>query len=525
MDNAFLDRILSGSGVLYLVVVFLALAVLAVRARNTNPESRRRALVVVGLLVLTALLKLTLEFIPPQTTARILERGDWVTRVVPNPAYEAVSIVLLITGLLALLLVIALVVVDYFVARRLKVEVPNILRDVALIAAFFVGVLLIFYYRTDLDVTGLFTTSAVISIVIGLALQDTLGNLFSGLALQTERSFNVGEWVRFGDREGVVSDISWRATKLRTRTNDLVIIPNTVISKDIVINYSRPSRIHAELAHIGVHYRHRPAEVIAALEEASDQTEGILKRPRVDIRTKSYGDSAIVYEVKYWIKDYADLEDIDNDFMTRIWYSFKRHGIEIPYPIRDVRLRQVTQETEQAEAVADDEHIYGHLRGVEMFEALNEEEARALAARARVEDFFTGETVLRQGAAGDSLYIIDTGRVEVIVAHDGQSERVAELGPSDFLGEFALLTGEERTATVVALEPTRFFVIDRQAFRDTLLRNPAIAEEISETLTRRRAELDATHAELHKAAAMSNDEAKRQILTRIWDFFGFRGGP
>ncbi|MFN2420633.1 MAG: cyclic nucleotide-binding domain-containing protein [Gemmatimonadota bacterium] len=518
-----IEQLLSGTGLFFVALVLLGLAALAVRGLSRNAETRRRALVVIALLALVLVLRIILNALPTESMETVIEDGRRVARMVENPTYVVVSVAMLIAGLLALLLTAALLVVDFLMVQRLRIEIPAILRDVAIIALFFTGVLLILYYNTPLDITGLFTTSAVISIVIGLALQDTLGNLFSGLALQTERSFNVGDWVRFGDREGVVVDISWRATKLRTRTNDLVIIPNSLISKDIVINYSRPSRVHGEFANIGVHYRHPPAEVIAAVEEASDQTAGILKRPRIDVRTETFADSAVVYQIKYWIKDYADLEDISNDFMTRIWYAFTRRGIEIPYPMRNVYLRQVTAETERAAAEADDERIYELLRKVEVFAALSEDEARALAPRVRVAPYFAGDTVMRQGEPGDSLYIIDQGRVEVVVSHDGRSERVAALGPGAFLGEMALLTGEQRTATVVALEPSRCFVIDRAAFRDTLHQNPEIAERISETLGRRRAELEATHAALHRAAEEAMEEEKGQILTRIWDFFGFRG--
>lgn len=504
MKIPLLDQLLSGSGLLVITLAVLALAALAVRGLSDNAETRRRAVVVVALLALVVVLKLALGTLAPET-----------------PAYLTVSVALLVAGLLALLLTAALLVADFVMVQHLRLEIPAILRDVTIFALFFVGVLLILYYRTPLDVTGLFTTSAVISIVIGLALQDTLGNLFSGLALQTERSFNVGDWVRFGEREGVVVDISWRATKLRTRANDLVIIPNAMISKDIFINYSRPSRVHAELAHIAVHYRHAPAEVIAAFEEAADHTAGILKRPRVDVRTEEYGDFAITYEVKYWIKDYAELEDIADDFMTRIWYSFRRRGIEIPFPIRNVYLHEVTAETESAAAEADDERIFQYLRRVDLFDALSDEEARALAARARVEPFFAGETVLRQGETGDSLYIIEEGRVEVLISHDGRSEQVAVVGPGELLGEMAALTGEKRSATIVTLDPTRFFVIDRGAFRDTLLRNPEIAERLSETLVRRRAQLEAKHAALYRAGVEDAEEEKGQILSRIREFFGF----
>lgn len=514
MNNRFIEQVsealLSGSGPLYLVLALLVLAALLVRSTSRDEAIRRRALLVAGLVLIFAVLQLFLGRIPER-----LARPD-------NTTYVVLSVIVLVIGYLAALLIGTFVVVDFLLVRQLRFEVPNILRDAAVFALFFVGVLLILYRQTDLDVTGLFTTAGVLSIVIGLALQDTLGNVFSGLAIQTERSFNVGDWVRFGELEGVVVDVSWRATKLRTRQNDMVIIPNTQISKDMLINYSAPTRVHAILEDIGVHYRHSPADVIAAIEEASDQTEGILKRPRVDVRTHHYGDFAIVYRAKYWIRDYEDLEDIRNAFNTRIWYAFKRRGIEIPFPIRDVFLHQVTQETLQAEVEARRARVYRYLRRLEVFDALSEEEAQELATRARLEQYFRGETVIRQGTAGDSLYIIDNGLVEVIVSHDGRSESLAQLGPRSFFGEMALLTGEQRTATVVTLSPTDFFVIDRKAFRETLEKNPVIAERISEILVQRKRELEETHALLHEAHGQTIEEEKTDVLSRIRDFFGFK---
>lgn len=504
------DALLSGSGPLYLVLALVVVGGLVVRRTSREPAFRRRALLVVGLVLIFALLQYLLGRIPEQ-----MARPD-------NLTYVVLSVTVLILGYLAALLIGTFVIVDFLLVRLLEFEIPNILRDATVFTLFFVGVLLILYRRTELDVTGLFTTAGILSIVIGLALQDTLGNVFSGLAIQTERSFNVGDWVRFGEEEGVVVDVSWRATKLRTRQNDLVIIPNTQISNDVLVNYSAPTRIHAVREDIGVHYRHPPAHVIAAIEEAADQTEAILKRPRVDVRTHQFGDFAITYRAKYWIKDYGDRNRIRNAFNTRIWYAFKRHGIEMPYPIRDVFLHEVTQETLEAEAEERRQRIFRYLRRVEVFDALTEQETRDLATRARVEQYFRGETVIRQGTAGDSLYIIDDGLVEVVVSEDGRSESLAQLGPRSFFGEMALLTGEERTATVRTLAPTDFFVVDRQAFRQTLEGNPRIAERISEILAERRRELEETHAALHEASTQDMDDEKHRILTRIRDFFGFK---
>lgn len=522
MSHPLLEQLQSGPTLAYLVAA-LAIASFLVLRFSRDPNARRRAIVIVGLLAIFALLQFLLAMIPERTAGFVITpSGETVPGLVESMTHRYVNIARLLVGLLAVLMFSTLLVVDFLFVGRLGVEIPAIVRDVAVVGLFFLGALVILSAMTELNLTGVFTYAGLLSIVIGIALQDTLGNVFSGLALQSERSFNVGDWVQFGDREGVVTDINWRATKLRTRANDLVIIPNSVISKDIVVNYSAPSRIHAVLAHIGVHYRHSPAEVIEAIEEASDQTTEILPRPRVDVRTKEFGDFAITYEVKYWIRDYADLEDIANAFMTRIWYAFDRRGIEIPFPIRNVNLREVTPDTERAEAMAKQDRITGQLLRAPLFEALSEDEARSLATRVRLERYFTGETILQQGRPGDSFYIVDQGRVEVVVSRNGRSERVAELGATAYIGEMALMTGAERTATVIALEPTRCIVIDRDAFRDTLAANPGVAERISDTLIQRQQELRETHAALEAAASEAAPEDRRQILTRIWDFFGFR---
>jgi small-conductance mechanosensitive channel/CRP-like cAMP-binding protein len=519
-----IDQLLAGSNLVYLVSVLLIAGALAARRLSEDEGVRRRSLVLIGFVLILMLVAVYLGTIPERTRGFVeAPDGVLVPGLVENPLYRFWSVGLLIVGLLVFLMAFGLIFVDLVLVHQLGAEVPNILRDVGLVSLFFVGTLIILGERTDLEPTGLFTTAGVVSVVVGLALQDTLGNLFSGLALQTERSFEVGNWVQFGEREGVVTDISWRATKLRTRQNDLVIIPNTMISKDVVINFSAPSRIHAIIAKIGVHYRHPPAEVIEAIEEAAEQTDGVLRNPHVDVRTWDFGDFAITYNVKYWIRDYEDLEDISKGFMTRIWYSFQRSGIEIPFPIRNVYLRELSAETDRAEAEARIARIRRQLRQAEIFDALSEEEISDLADRARIEPFFTGETVMQQGTPGDSMYIIDQGKVKVVVTHDGRSEEIAELGPMAIIGEMALMTGASRTATVVTTEPTLFFVVDRDGFRETLLHNPRIAERISETLAERQAQLEETQAALHEAAIRGDEEDKTQILSRIWDFFGFRG--
>jgi CRP-like cAMP-binding protein len=355
-------------------------------------------------------------------------------------------------------------------------------------------------------------------VVIGLALQDTLGNLFAGLALQSERSFRVGDWVRFGAYEGVVSDVSWRATKIRTRDNDLVVVPNTVISKDVLLNFSAPSTMHALTSEVGCHYRHPPGHVMAVLGEAVAQVDGVLARPQPQVRTVGYGDFAINYQLRYWIRDVAFEPEIRSDLMSRIWYVFDRHGIEIPFPIRNVLLKDegATAATASEKELA---RIRVRLRRCDLFDAVGDEELDALAERVRVERYFTGETVLRQGEPGDSLYVVDEGRVEVLLrTGEDQTKRLAELSSGSFFGEMSMMVDEPRSATVRATAPTRFLVVDREAFKETLQSNPAIAARLSETLALRKQQQDIARA-TDPEGPVEVDE--RRILDRIRQLFGF----
>jgi len=515
-----LDRMLEGPVVLYGVLIAVVLLLLVVRRFSDDPALRRRAALVSALLVLFVLLRVWLPVIPP-TVERMVERtqGIFVPEDVANPLYVTVSVVSLVVALLAALLLGALVIVDLLFVRRLRAEVPKILPDVAVLTLFFFGVLLILYYRTTLDITGLFTTSALITVVIGLALQDTLGNLFAGLALQSERSFRVGDWVRFGMYEGVVSDVSWRATKIRTRDNDLVVVPNTVIGKDVLLNYSAPSSVHAVTSEVGCHYRHPPGQVISVLEEAAAETAGVLARPRPQVRTVAYGDFAITYQLRYWIREVAQEPEIRSDLMSRIWYVFDRHGIEIPFPIRNVVLREQGTESEEASRHEELERIRARLRRCDLFDAVDDDELTRLAKRARVERYFTGETVLRQGEPGDSLYVVDEGRVEILLrTGEDRETTLAELSAGSFFGEMSMMVDEPRSATVRTTAPTRFLVVDRGSFKETLQSNPAIAARLSETLAARKHEQDLAR-ETQGEEPVEGEE--RRILDRIRQLFGF----
>ena len=226
----------------------------------------------------------------------------------------------------ALINAIVFLLINPIRVDRVPERFPIILQDTIVIA-------LILLASTFLS-QQLVTTSAVSAVVIGFALQDTLGNAFAGLAIQSERPFQVGHWVKVGEHEGRVADVTWRATKLRTRTGNLVVLPNNVVAKDPITNYSEPaapSRLHVE---VGASYLAPPSQVKTTLLSAIRHCSLVLPAPAPEVMLLSFDASAITYRAFFWIENYERDEPALDQVRTAIYYAFQRHGIEIPYPIQ-----------------------------------------------------------------------------------------------------------------------------------------------------------------------------------------------
>src|SRR6185436_6619123 len=252
----------------------------------------------------------------------------------------------------------------------------------------------------------LLTTSAVGAVVVGFALQDTLGNLFAGLAIQIEKPFRVGQWVQIGEREGQVQEITWRATKLRTKAGQFLVVPNSFISKEPVLNYSEPiipTRIDVE---VGASYSVPPNDVKRAMHEAMANSPLVMRAPEPQVTIKGFGGSAIDYLAQFWIEDYAVDRTARDQVRTNIWYTFRRHNIEIPWPI------QIQYERDE-EPIRTEAHITtaaGQLASVDLFKTLSQEARQALAALASHHLFAAGESIVRQDAAGDSMFVLMKGQ-------------------------------------------------------------------------------------------------------------------
>jgi CRP-like cAMP-binding protein len=354
----------------------------------------------------------------------------------------------------------------------------------------------------------LLTTSAVSAVVIGFALQDTLGNAFAGLAIQSERPFNIGQWIRVGDFEGRVAEVTWRATKLRTKSGNFVILPNNIVSKEAITNYSEPvapTRLEVE---VGASYLTPPNAVKAAIAEALSNAPRALKAPAPDVLLVGFGDSAITYRARFWVEDYERDEVARDEVRTAIYYAFQRHGIEIPWPIQ-VQYEKEWKEPDTDAQLQERDRL---LAGVDLFAALPAEQRREIAAATTSRVYGSGEAIVRQGDAGHSMFIIGWGRAVVLLEPD--KREVATIDRGGYFGEMSLLTGEPRTATVVARGDALVIEIDAECFRTLGATDPHAIEQIGVVALTRRAELDNLKAAQGHAVA----DAPASLIGRMRKF-------
>jgi small-conductance mechanosensitive channel len=393
---------------------------------------------------------------------------------------------------------------------------PGLLASVVSVLLYGIGAAVVVRFWFGIDLTPVLATSAVLGAVVGLALQDTLGNLFAGIALHTEAPFHVGDWLTIGNHQGCVEEVSWRATRLRTWDGDSLVVPNNEVARHSILNHSRPQEPHSRVLLIGVNYQTPPNKVLSVLRGLLEQVEGMPRTPPAGLRVVAYGDFAISYEIRYHVSGHHDCRRVEGEIHRLIWYHFRRHGIEIPFPIRNVYLHQ-------AEAGADSNQasttrLERALRAIDLFRPLSEAELREAAARFRLLHYAAGESIIVEGAPGDSFFVIDRGEVQVTKRVAGERRNLARLMEGQFFGEMALLTGEERSATVVAATDVDLFTIDKPAFHDILVANPAIAVDISTILSERR-----EAQVLVEDAAPRNEgrpETRQRILERICAYFG-----
>jgi small-conductance mechanosensitive channel/CRP-like cAMP-binding protein len=416
------------------------------------------------------------------------------------------------------------------VLPRTRFTIARILQDL-IVAGVTIAVLVSVLSQLGVSLAGLFATSAVVTAVIGLSLQDTLGNTIGGLALQADGSIQVGDWIKVTADKGVdingrVTEIRWRYTAVETRNWETVLVPNSVLMKGPVSVVGRRSgkpQQWRRWVYFNVDFRYPPSEVIDTVHKAlrGQPLERVSNDPQPDCILMDLHESYGRYAVRYYLTDIAVDDPTDSVVRTRIMFALKRQGIPLSIPAHAIFMTEESRKRKEAKSEKDLQLRLEALHKVELFAPLDDQELTNIAKALNVAPFARGEVITTQGKEGHWLYLVIDGEVSIRVSKGNHETEVARVGEGSFFGEMSLMTGEPRSATVVAVTDVECYRLDKPVFQELVKRRPEVAAEIAEKLAERRARRASIEEGLDgeaRARAMKDDE--RDLLNRMRSFFG-----
>jgi small-conductance mechanosensitive channel len=367
-------------------------------------------------------------------------------------------------------------------------KVPGLLRDLLRVLLVLIGLAMVYSFVWGREIGGAIAALGVTSLIVGLALQEPLGNLFSGLVLLMERPFEVGETIEVGNVAGEVKEVNWRSAHIEALGGAIQIVPNSKLNKETILNFSRPRPNRMELVDVAFSFQDPPYKVRQALVELLLQTEGVLKSPKPIVATVGYGEFSIKYRLVYRTAE-KDRWPVRNELVTRIWYMAKRHGFTLPYPVHVSLLHQQESPFRAAQPEAAD--LLGKFPRLPEISLEDRGHTRPLI-------FGTGEHLYDEGDDLDGVYFVVSGAVSLQMVRDGQANEIATIEAGEFCGETGMHGHQAADMRAIALEDTAVVLIAPDVVRHLFEASPRLARETGYTLDVQRKALQSARTALHQ---------------------------
>jgi small-conductance mechanosensitive channel/CRP-like cAMP-binding protein len=395
---------------------------------------------------------------------------------------------------------------------------PRILEDLLMVLVYIAWMMVRLRYA-GLDLSSLITTSAVMTAIIAFSMQETLSNILGGLALQIDKSINIGDWIKVEDVSGRVVQVTWRHTSVRTRNGEIVILPNSILMKSkFTIVGSADVRQWRRWINFSTSDSVAPQRIINCINESllDANIPNVSTSPLPQCLIMDYKNGMANYSLRYWLTD-ANLDDpTDSEMRLHIYATLQRNGYRLVHPVWDISLTQNDSEHElqiRAEEIALREL---NLRKVDMFKDLSTEEIHHLANTLIYAPFAKGSVITHQGAVAHWLYVLINGEVDIWFANPDQERRyLASLSACAVFGERGLMTGEPRRATVTAKTDVECYRIEKAAFEHILQSRPSLAEAFANILVSRTQQ----HIEVDDKVKPTQEHQTSQLLANIRRFF------
>jgi small-conductance mechanosensitive channel len=411
---------------------------------------------------------------------------------------------------------LAYLVADVYFFFRMDRQVPSYVRDLTTTLVYFAFGIAVLRFIFRIDLASILTTTTVLTAAVAFAMQTSLANIVSSFYVQNDRNMRRNTWVSLPEHDitGEIVNVGFRYTTLRTIDNQKIMVPNNYIMQNIVRTLGTRGDGEKVAVHlkVGLGYDLPPEKAIGIIATILSREEHIAKDPGPLVIVSGFLDSAIEYDLKYYLDDYSSHWRTRGSVMNKIWYAITREGYSVPFPHREVIVK-----TPRDPFSLDARTVLAALKRTEILQSLEEEEFQRLADRVHVRVFTTGEVVVRQNDEGESLFIVMRGGLNVHV--DGTP--VGNLRERDIFGEMSLLTGQNRKATVTAASEVHLVEISKGDIEPVIRGNPKLLEKLSAIL----AEREGVNVELRRTAEPQRTVAGKDVfLAKLKAFFGLSAG-
>ena len=390
----------------------------------------------------------------------------------------------------------------------------RLIQDLVVGVIYLSAALSVVAYVFQAPVGTLIATSGVFAIILGLALQSTLADVFSGIALNFSKPYEVGDWIVLADGlEGRVVETNWRATHLLNASNDLVVLPNSGLAKAQLTNLSSPNRSHGVKLRVRVAPTTAPSAISDVMRTVLLSSNTILSVPAPTVEIKSLDAQAVELELSFRVADFTAASAARHEVYDLVYRHVRAAGLSLALP----REAPATAAPAPAPAAAVPRSTALRLvDAVPLFASLTEAEKTALAATMTRRNWRKGDVLVQQGAKLDALMVIRTGTVSV-TRRDGDVEvELSRLAPGDYFGEAGLFTGRGEMGTVRALTPVTVYEVGQAGMAELIRERPGIADEISLTLSAR-AKAGLSH--ITDDAGMAATTSISALVSRIRQLF------
>lgn len=472
--------------ILTMLLVWLVARGLALQLNKSGKGSKKTPSGIGGLIkfVLTPLLVLALSSLVVMALKYLPAAADWMQEYPKHISawmmfWSGISFLVFLEGAAHV----------FFARRKREMPIPDLLMGILrtfLVLGMAFGVL---RFELGIDIAPLLASTALITAVVGFALQGVLGNLLAGMSMHITRSVVPGDWVEIGDVNGKVTETNWRETRIRTMSGHVIILPNSTVSESKVHNLVKPNPVRRHKVDVGASYSDAPDDVIAALVAAAQEVEAVLPNPKPDVFITEFQDFGINYRLRFWTRDYHRQEAINGEVNRMIWYKFKRAGIEIPFPMSDQLLNdylmlvnnQMKLDPKEkelafiADALLTSDLVSKLVVGPEGQPILTRDDVLSIAPLARKVRYTEGETLFHQGDEGHCCHILVSGSLAGRVL-DEKGETIVEfdLSQGSLVGEMSLMLDMPRSAGIKVTSSSVLLELGGDAFRALLSLNDEV---------------------------------------------------